>query len=112
MSQSILLLTSTMRGYLRLGQFKNEIFQLLKVVEKLNAMRVMEIGTAKGGTLFLFCQVVSPTAKMISADLPGGKFGGGYPSSKNKLYKTFAKAKQEIILIRKNTHEIETLYEV
>jgi predicted O-methyltransferase YrrM len=97
---------------IRPGQFKNEIFQLLKVVENLNAIRVMEIGTAKGGTLFLFCQVASPMAKMISADLPGGKFGGGYSSSKNKLYKTFAKANQEIILIRKNTHEIETLDEV
>ena len=97
---------------IRPGQFKNEISQLLKVVEKLNASRVMEIGTAKGGTLFLFCQVSNPAAKIISADLPGGKFGGGYSNSKNKLYKAFAKANQEIILIRKNTHDVSTFEEV
>jgi predicted O-methyltransferase YrrM len=97
---------------IRPGQFKNEIFQLLKVVENLNATQIMEIGTAKGGTLFLFCQVANPMAKMISADLPDGKFGGGYSSSKNRLYEAFAKANQEITLIRKNTHETETLDEV
>jgi predicted O-methyltransferase YrrM len=97
---------------IRPGQFKNEISQLLKVVENLNAKRVMEIGTAKGGTLFLFCQVANPTAKMISVDLPGGKFGGGYSNSKNRLYKAFAEDNQEITLIRKNTHEMETLDEV
>jgi predicted O-methyltransferase YrrM len=97
---------------IRPGQFKNEITQLLNSVKELEPKHLMEIGTAKGGTLFLFCQASSPNAQMISVDLPGGKFGGGYSGRKSKLYRAFAKGNQKIVLIRKNAHEAGTLNEV
>ncbi len=97
---------------IRPGQFKNEITQLLNNVRELEPNHLMEIGTAKGGTLFLFCQVSSPKAQAISVDLPGGKFGGGYSSRKSNLYRAFAKSNQEIVLIRKNAHHEHTLNEV
>ena len=94
------------------GQFKNEITQLLNTVKDLEPEKLMEIGTAKGGTLFLFCQVALSNAEVISVDLPGGKFGGGYSQVKSKLYLAFAKGEQQIKLIRRNAHEIGTLNEV
>jgi predicted O-methyltransferase YrrM len=97
---------------IRPGQFKNEITQLLNSIKVLAPEHLMEIGTAKGGTLFLFCQVASANAQVISVDLPAGKFGGGYTASKSKLYRAFAKGNQEIVLMRKNAHDSETLNEV
>ena len=69
----------------------------------------MEIGTANGGTLFLFARVSSPDAVIISIDLPHGRFGGGYPEWKIPLYKSFAARKQKIYLIREDSHELSTL---
>ena len=46
---------------------------------------LLEIGTARGGTLFLFTRVSSSDALIISVDLPGGLFGGGYPELRKLL---------------------------
>jgi len=97
---------------IRPGQFKCEIKQLLNSTKEIEPKRLLEIGTAKGGTLFLFSQIASCDGQVLSIDLPGGKFGGGYAEKKIKLYHTFAKDNQKIILLRKNAHEINTLNEV
>jgi len=55
-------------------QIKNEIRQLLKILERNKPKTVLEIGTAKGGTLFLLCKVSDPKATIVSIDLPGGPF--------------------------------------
>lgn len=94
------------------SQIKSEILQLLKILKKIKPKTILEIGTANGGTLFLFCQVADPNATIISIDLPGGKFGGGYPKWKIPLYKSFAKKNQKIYLIRANSHKQETLEKV
>ena len=70
---------------------------------------ILEIGTARGGTLFLFTRVSSPDALIISIDLPGGRFGGGYPEWRKTLYKSFAIHKQEIRLVREDSHALATL---
>ena len=56
-------------------QIKNEIRQLLKILERNKPKMVLEIGTANGGTLFLLCKVSDPKAKIVGIDLPGGPFG-------------------------------------
>jgi predicted O-methyltransferase YrrM len=94
------------------GQIKKEILEMLKILKKIEPKNILEIGTANGGTLFLFCQVASPDAKIISIDLPGGKFGGGYPIWKIPLYKSFKKRNQKIYLIRADSHKKETLKKV
>jgi predicted O-methyltransferase YrrM len=33
---------------------------------------VLEIGTERGGTLFLFTRAADPEAKLVSIDLPSG----------------------------------------
>ncbi len=53
--------------------------------------------------------MAEPDATIISVDLPGGKFGGGYPRWKDALFKSFARGWQEIHLIRADSHDAETL---
>ncbi|MEM3525954.1 MAG: class I SAM-dependent methyltransferase [Candidatus Jordarchaeaceae archaeon] len=94
------------------SQVREEILELLKIVEEIKPKRVLEIGTANGGTLFLFSQVAAPYAMIISVDLPGGRFGGGYPEYRIPLYKGFAKKNQKIYLIRSDSHEEETFEKI
>jgi predicted O-methyltransferase YrrM len=90
-------------------QVKSEITELANLVEKRNPKIVMEIGTALGGTLFLLSKATSRNTIFISLDLPGGRFGGGYPWWKILLYKAFKKKNQKIFLVRKNSHLVETV---
>jgi len=57
----------------------------------------------------MFTRLSSLDATMISIDLPGGKFGGGYPEWKIPLYKSFASHNQRIFLIRADSHDPKTL---
>jgi len=88
-------------------QVKREIAKLLEIVAELRPRAVLEIGTAEGGTLFLFTRVADPNAKIISIDLPSG-----VPKWKVFLYKSFAREGQEIYLLRGNSHDPRTLEEV
>jgi cephalosporin hydroxylase len=88
-------------------QVKYEITRLLEIVSQLKPKVVLEIGTAGGGTLFLFTRVADPEAKIISVDLPSG-----YPKWKMHLYKSFSRMNQKIYLIRGNSHDPQTFEKV
>ena len=90
-------------------QVKEETTELLRLLAKRRPKFLLEIGTARGGTLFLFARVSSPDAMIISIDLPGGRFGGGYSEWRNSLYKSFAIRKQTIHLVREDSHAPATL---
>ncbi|HEV8128311.1 MAG TPA: class I SAM-dependent methyltransferase [Candidatus Eisenbacteria bacterium] len=83
---------------------RSEIEAFLELVAARAPRVVLEIGTADGGTLFLFTRVAAPNAVMVSVDLPGGPFGGGYPAWKAALYRSFARPGQEISLVRGDSH--------
>jgi predicted O-methyltransferase YrrM len=91
------------------GQNHSEIIQLLNVLAKEPPRYVLEIGTAGGGTFFLFARVAADNARLISADLPGAMFGGGYPRWRGKLIQSFARLGQEVSLLRVDSHQPETL---
>jgi len=98
---------------IRPAQVKEEILKLLRILKGLKPRTILEIGTASGGTLFLFTQVAEPDAIIISIDLPGGPFGGGYPAWKIPLYKSFARyPTQRIYLLRADSHNVNTLRKV
>lgn len=97
---------------IRPEQVNEEIESLLRIVEEAKPRVVLEIGTAYGGTLFLFTRTVDREATIISIDLPGGPFGGGYPFWRLPLYKAFAHRRQKLHLIRADSHDTRTLERV
>jgi predicted O-methyltransferase YrrM len=90
-------------------QIKSEITGLCRIVQEASPNVIVEIGTANGGTLFLFNRIANPE-KIISVDLPQGSFGGGYPFWKIPFLKALGK-KHVIQLIRADSHSEETLLE-
>ena len=93
-------------------QIKWEVKKLLEILARIKPRCILEIGTARGGTLFSWTRVASDDALIISVDLPGGPFGGGYPILKGLTYKFFARGNQKIVLIRGDSHDIKTLEKV
>jgi predicted O-methyltransferase YrrM len=95
-------------GILEPMQVKSEISDLLDIIEKNKPSSILEIGTANGGTLLLFTKLSSKDAQIISIDLPGGRFGGGYSKLRIPLYKLFAKNNKKISLLRLDSHDNKT----
>jgi cephalosporin hydroxylase len=87
------------------GQIKEEIKNLLLLLNKVKPKVVLEIGTARGGTLFLFSNVAHEEAILISVDL--------YQTIEVKvLFRYIKKEKQKIYLIQGDSHSIETLRKI
>jgi predicted O-methyltransferase YrrM len=96
-------------GLVQMIQVRSEIIHLAELVEKRRFMTVVEIGTANGGTLFLWCRLANPKATIVSIDLPGGIHGGGYPFWKTWIYRRFPFAAQKLHLLRGDSHKLEML---
>jgi len=96
-------------GLLATAQVRSEIIQLTELIAQSRPKTVLEIGTAQGGTLFLWCRVSDPQATIISIDLPGGIHGGGYPYWKSWIYKRFPLAGQKLQLLRGDSHHAKML---
>ncbi|MFB6225447.1 MAG: hypothetical protein ABEI13_03235, partial [Candidatus Paceibacteria bacterium] len=88
-------------------QLRDELSDLIDILSSQDPQVVLELGTAKGGTLYTWSRCFNPT--IISVDLPSGEFGGGYPKEKESIYELFT---EDIELIRGNTHSTDTYMEV
>lgn len=98
------------KGYyqtLKLKQNMVELSGLVREVRREPLRRVCEIGTFKGGTLFIWCQLAEPDAHIISVDLPGGQFGGGYSEKSLPFFQSFRKGDQRLDCIRGSSHDVE-----
>lgn len=93
-------------------QDQKEIGEFADVIAELKPKNVLEIGTANGGTLFIMARLTDPAGRVISLDLEGGKFGGGYPEWKAPVYEAFARNGQDFHLLRGNSHEAASLARV
>ena len=90
-----------------------EMKSFIKILAEKKPKALLEIGTARGGTLFLLCKISHPNATILSIDLPEGQFGGQtYPNWKIPLYQSFAKGNQKLHLIRSNSHNSNTFLEI
>ena len=96
-------------GLLQTSQVRSEIVQLTELIRQRQPRTVVEIGTAHGGTLFLWCRLASLEATIVSLDLPGGIHGGGYPYWKSWIYRRFPLAAQKLHLLRGDSHKPEML---
>jgi predicted O-methyltransferase YrrM len=93
-------------------QIRPEILELMQQVQALRPKVIVEIGTANGGTLFLWTRLAAPGATIISIDLPGGKWGDGYARWRSWLYRRFALPGQTIHLVRADSHDPATVEQV
>lgn len=91
------------------SQIKSEIIGLVSELEKNPPRRLLEIGTATGGTLFMFTRVAAEEADIISIDLPFGRYGAGYLKYRTPLMKAFALAGQKMHLLRLDSHQADTI---
>jgi predicted O-methyltransferase YrrM len=89
---------------IRPQQVQSEITELARRIQAAAPRCSLEIGTNRGGTLFLLCTLSPPDSTIVSIDLPGGRFGGGYAAIKIPLFRRFAKRGQRLRLIRADSH--------
>jgi glycosyltransferase involved in cell wall biosynthesis/predicted O-methyltransferase YrrM len=90
-------------------QKPKEFEGLVAMVRNLQPQVVVEIGSAKGGSLYGWCQLAAPDATIISIDLPGGEFGGGMDEMHALLVGTYAKERQSMHFLPRDSHAPETL---
>lgn len=81
-----------------------ELEEVLSLVDKNPPGIMVEIGTAKGGTFYALCQMAKANATVISIDLPGGAYGGGYTEDETKKLKSFTRPKQKTHFLRLDSH--------
>ena len=92
-------------NFIRPIQIREEIKNLLLILEKVKPKIILEIGTSRGGTLFLFSNIADEKATLISVDL--------YQTiEKRILFRYIKKRKQKIFLIQEDAHSIETLKKI
>ena len=93
----------------RAQQLAHELTALGEILSAQRPECALEIGTAHGGTLFFLTRLAIPCATIVSVDLPGGWFGGGYTARRAWLYKRFAQGSQRLHLLRGDSHADEML---
>lgn len=96
------------RGYsMRPYQVDDEILGLLAELRQRAPQRLVEIGTAQGGTLFLLARALPSSAHVVSVDLPHGEFGGGYAHWKIPLFHALAWGGARLSLLRGSSQTVE-----
>ena len=103
----------TGRGYfdrISLNQFQSEFKEFADFVKQHNPKIIVEIGTKKGGSFFIWARYLRPK-HLISIDLPGGIHGGGFVKQKIPFMKYFLADLKDssISIILGDSHSAVTL---
>jgi predicted O-methyltransferase YrrM/glycosyltransferase involved in cell wall biosynthesis len=91
-------------------QHNSEIYDLINYLMEKDIKTVLELGTKNGGTFYLWAKCLQPEV-LVSVDLPGGDFGGGYDYLQSKFFASFADG-TKIDCVRSNSHDEQTKEEV
>lgn len=91
-------------------QLRDEIKALVTLVDREQPKRVLEIGTAGGGSLYIWGRYFESAQELVSLDLFGRKFSE-YDEQKRKIFRTFAPSK-EMAFVRGDSHQQRTYDEV
>jgi cephalosporin hydroxylase len=93
-------------------QVRSELLEFASIVQEARPKALLEIGTCYGGTLFVLCQLADPKALVISLDLPGGSYGGGYGSYRVPVLNRMKQQGQQLQLLRTDSHSPETAHRI
>jgi predicted O-methyltransferase YrrM len=85
-------------------QKKEELRPFIRFLLRRTLRTVVEIGTYRGGTLWLWCRLAKADALIVSIDLPGGEFGGGYDDAQAQRIQSYARPDQALVLLRADSH--------
>ncbi len=94
--------------FLGVQQNRSEFEKLLSLVRELKPRVVMEIGTYRGGTLFLFSRVIPEYGLIVSLDLPRDSAHNGYARWRSFLYRNYVQDKRRIEIIQQDSHLKQT----
>jgi predicted O-methyltransferase YrrM len=89
-------------------QDRAEFLELVDLIAARDLKNVLEIGTFRGGTLFVFARLSQPHAILISVDLPGSVFGTLFRKIQEPLFKRFTRGEQRLLLLREDSHADQT----
>lgn len=90
-------------------QIRSEFLELAEMVKAQNCKYIMEIGTFRGGTLFVFSQLAAPGATVISLDFHTTFLGKVYGALQKPLLRKFVRNGKSLFMIRQDSHLRETL---
>ena len=83
---------------LKPNQDRGELTGLAAAVAEIEPRVIVEIGTRDGGTLLVWSRCSRNLRHLISIDLPGGIYGGGYPPQRERFYRLFASGQPDLQL--------------
>jgi predicted O-methyltransferase YrrM len=85
-----------------------ELAPLIALLRRRRPKVVVEIGTARGGTFYAWCKVAESDAVIVSIDLPGGRFGGGYTGEDIAVLRRYGQAPQQLHFVQGDSHDEQT----
>ena len=94
----------------RLGAMQKlrELAPLIALVRRQSPRVVVEIGTARGGSLYAWCRAAAADATVVSIDLPGGPFGGANGTADVEIARRYGRPAQQLHFIREDSHDPQT----
>ncbi|MDE1865673.1 MAG: class I SAM-dependent methyltransferase [Candidatus Micrarchaeota archaeon] len=93
-------------------QNRSEIIEFCELLKAKRVASLLEIGTDRGGTLFLLSRIAGPTATIVSVNLPYSSLNAWCMRYRNRLYRRFALKGQRIHLLTADSHKSGTVDEV
>jgi hypothetical protein len=89
-----------------------ELAPLLTLLAKRRPATVVEIGTYRGGTFYALCNIADRNAVLVSVDLPGGLFGGGYTDDELRSLRGYGSPTQSLHFLSADSQQASTRDEV
>lgn len=93
-------------------QMRSEFLEFAHIVANVRPRAAVEIGTYRGGTLFVIARLAAPDATIISVDLPTTTLGPLVRSAQAPILNRFIRERQKLHLLRENSHETETVLRI
>ena len=97
---------------IRSQQIPSEFLELAKLVQDQQCTHLMEIGTYRGGTFFVWSHLAKPGATVISLDFHFTVRGKVFATFQGPVLRRFGRNGRSIKLLRRDSHKPETLIEV